>query len=501
MASSYHNEKCAKYSAIIGAHFIMAPLSFLWTYGNFSAYIDSYFQFGCSSDCVDGDSKWIIGLLVASAAPGILLTKLLGYKLGQKRAGILGVILSNCGLFGSVWTIGVSVVWTTVLLGVVLGLGNGNILTVVFEHVSSWAPDKAAIFMATTSGGATALAVLQNQIITAIVNPKNLKPDVVRGSETFFSQREVLDKVPLALIAYAGMTAGLQVVGYLILRSPPKLSARPSLSENTAVKHSKTFNSDIAVANASQLSELQTEKPQYESISSDGNYKETRNDHSKIPLDTSMEEDKTPIQFENQQRSLKPSEVLKTPVFYAIFLYGFSNMYSLLLKSNFYKEFALLYIRDDRYLTLVGTFIPVVASVSRVFFGICINKQYLTIKDTIIYSISVNSTLCSFWYFVPQVSSGLYMVLILGLASVQSLYYALMPIACFYIFGPDYFSSNYGLLYSVLFIAGLMEPLAVTSLLEVLGWKWLFISSSIFSLIALLFIVSANFNVTGQKLK
>ena len=79
--------------------------------------------------------------------------------------------------------------------------------------------------MSTITSTGTALSVVVNQLITAIVNPKNLKPDALQGTRTFFSQREVLDRVPTALITYATMILGLQTVGYLLVSSPPKTSS------------------------------------------------------------------------------------------------------------------------------------------------------------------------------------------------------------------------------------------------------------------------------------
>ncbi|KAK3765576.1 hypothetical protein RRG08_067298 [Elysia crispata] len=197
----------------------MAPLSFLWTYGNLSAYIDSYFQFGCSSNCVDGDSKLIIGLLIASGAPGILLTKLLSGKLGLRKAGIVDI--KQCRTFRlclDCWDI-CSVDNCTARCR--SRLGQRQHFDSCFRTCERLGPRQSCYLHGHykwRSHGSCGSAESNHH---RIVNPKNLKPDVVRGSGTFFSQREVLDKVPLAPIAYAGMTAGLQVAGYLILRSPP----------------------------------------------------------------------------------------------------------------------------------------------------------------------------------------------------------------------------------------------------------------------------------------
>ena len=258
-AKSYDKEKCAKYCSIIGAHLAMAPLSYLWMYGNLSEYMESYFRYTCSPDCMDGDSQWIFSLYIAMGCPGILVTKLLVDRIGLKWAGILSALLFNAApLLGSAWTINVSVAWTTVLLGVVFGLGQGLTLSVNLQLVSAWAPERAVLYMSTITGTGTALSVLVNQLITAVVNPKNLKPDALQGTRAFFSQREVLDRVPTALIIYAAMVLGLQTVGYLLVSSPPKPSSEnPSTATG---QNGDTIRSKITLKSENNKKELLVQK-------------------------------------------------------------------------------------------------------------------------------------------------------------------------------------------------------------------------------------------------
>ncbi|KAK3751122.1 hypothetical protein RRG08_039127 [Elysia crispata] len=189
--------------------------------------MESYFRSACIPNCSGGDREWTLSLYLAMTCPGIHLTKLLADHIGLKWTAVVGAVLINIGLFGSAWTVQISQGWTTFHLGVVLGLAQGLTVTVCFQFISAWAPDKAVILMATTTASSTALSVLQNQVITAIVNPDNIKPDIVEGFKTYFSQRTVLDKVPTALVAYAAMALCLQVIGVLLMATPPHLPHHP----------------------------------------------------------------------------------------------------------------------------------------------------------------------------------------------------------------------------------------------------------------------------------
>ena len=506
---------CLKYGSIIGAHFAAAPLSFIWIYGNLSAYMDSYFRFSCSPACADGDSKWILGLSLTMACPGTLLTKVLVDKIGLKWTGVAGAIILNVALFGSAWTMRVSVAGTTVLLGAVNGFCMGLTLVVAYQLVSSWAPEKSAILMASTSGASTAIAILENQVITAIVNPENFKADVMQDSKAFFSQRQVLDNVPTALITYAAMTVSFQIIGYLLVSPPPPSSSKSSnLKESPTPEPSQsTLSNEIAksgmvLSKSSKSSEFQDGAESYGSNDNRQTSLEVseksknKSGSSKAPghssVDIIEEKSTCPVHSQTQKRSLKPSEALKTPVFYATLMYGTSTLYGLVLKANYYKEFGLLYIHDDRYLTLIGTLIPIIATTSRIAFGVLINKRILTIKAAVIINLCGNCVLCSFWYFAPQVSAVLYLFLVLGMAIVQSSFFAIVPAASLSIFGPAHFSTNYGMLLSSLSIVGILEPIVFTPLTHILGWNWLFASCSIICLVTLLFAVCVNFDINSD---
>ncbi|RUS72599.1 hypothetical protein EGW08_019634, partial [Elysia chlorotica] len=402
-------------------HFVTAPLSFLWVYGNLSVYMESYFRFGCRSDCLTSDREWILSVYMATSCPGILLTKMLTDRLGLKWTIVAGAGLVNLCLFGSVWTVQISQACTTFLLGCVLGLANGLTQTACFQYVTAWAPDKSAILMATTTAASTTLSVVQNQVITTIVNPENVRPDVVEGSRTYFSQKNVLDKVPVAFVTYAGVAfSSLQATLYM--------------------------------------------------------------DDMNSPSTTHTE-------LEPTDKSLKPVEALKTPVFYALYLFVLAIYYALALKANFYKEFALLYIKNDKYLTLCGSLVPVVASIARLVVGLSISNKVTTVKTAIVFSLSGNCVLLSFWYLAPQVSPALYMVFILCLAAAQSLCYVLVPVACAEVFGRTHFSTNYGLALSSLLLLGFLAPLVISSLMQTLGWQWIFQSSSMMCAVALVLVV------------
>ncbi|GFO26105.1 oxalate:formate antiporter [Plakobranchus ocellatus] len=421
------------------------------------------------------------------------------------------MIACALALFGSAWVLKKSVAWTAVLYGVLLGNAVGVTLSDNFQIITNWAPDKAAILVATSSGAATGLSIIQNQLITAYVNPENLKPTSYIGPRTFFSQAEILNRVPMAVIIYAAITLFLQVVGYAMITNPPSASSDQQPSGNLDRSKMEIIednkDGDAFLTSLVKLENAPSANNQKQYGSVDGNNEILDNHRSSQPVPNCIgpadhayvnideKEVVKYIQAKDVQKSWKPSEAIKTPVFYSVFMFGISIAYGLTLKANYYKQFALLYIHNDNYLTLVGTLIPVMSTSSRILYGTCLDKGLLNIKDALVIALAINGVMSAFWYIAPQIDAVFYMILVLFLALTQATAFVVLPTAAFHIFGPDHFSNNYGLLYSSFSVVGILSAIVVPPLLHALGWFWLFTSVSILSLITIVMVVATNFKI------
>ena len=488
------NEKCKKCCSLLGAHLALAPLSFLWIYGNLSAYMDSYFMFACRSRCLDGDSQWILCLFVAGQVPGTFLAKPLVKRFGMKWTGMVALTIGNLALLCSAWSLQFSVAGTAAMVGILSGTCLGISCTVAIQLISGWAPKWAGVLTATATSFATMLSVLQNQIITAYVNPNNLKADAIEGPKTYFSQPQILARVPGAVIIIAVMSFGLQLIAYMLVSEPPQTNQGIRGNISSQEKCSRGDVSEYCVGKIESSNNLDREtckgvnsygSNDVSSKSTTDVRQETYNQRS--PEEGGMSSEVTPI-------SWKPSEVLQSPTFYAVFFFSMALDYGLLLKANFYKQFGLIYINNDQYLTLIGTLVPVISTCSRIVFGTLLDKGILSIKDIVVFGLSANGILCFFWYLAPQWNMILYSILILGMAVAQSLFYVIMPTAALRLFGPDHVSTNFGLNMSAIFIISILVSAVISPLLHALGWFWLFASCSIFNLLTLCFVVATNFN-------
>ncbi|KAK3793224.1 hypothetical protein RRG08_003604 [Elysia crispata] len=472
--------------------------------------MNSYFQFRCYPGCLDADSQWILGSYTAGQFPGIFLVKPLVKIFGIKWTGIVAMVINNAALLVSAWVLQHSVAWTAALYGILMGPTVGINNTIVMQMICGWAPEWSTLLIATTTSFPTLLSILQNQIITAYVNPENFKANSVVGPKTYFSQPQLLDRVPRAVIIIAAMTFVIQVVGYILVSNPPRPPFDTTVkdisidlnSSNRAVSDDiksldksnhrasdqdiKKYGTDFSIAECTKSNHQICNN---QIFSSEGSREHTVLTLAKRQIKTGED---FPI-------SWKPSEVLQSPAYYALVIFGIALIYGVLVKANFYKEFAQIYIHNDRYLTLVGTLIPVTSICSRIVFGALIDKGFLNLKDVAVFGTSLNSILCFFWYIIPGVNDTLYLFLVLGLAVAQSLFYVVIPCAPLRLFGPDHLATNLGLIYASEFLTGLSIPIVVSPLIDGLGWFWLFTCCGILSLLSLCLVVVTNFNTQRVK--
>ena len=502
------------YCTLIGVHFIMAPMSFLWNYGNLSAYMDSYFRLYCYPDCVDGDSQWIVNLYTASACPGVFLAWFVLKKTGPKMSGILIMIVCNAAFIASAWMLQASIIGTAILMGLIYGMGIGPTMCIAFMYVEAWADKRTALFIATVTSAPTILAIAQNQIITAYVNPQNLEADVYIGNRAYFSNPGILASVPEIIIIVGAMNFGLQVIGYFLISSPSwsnssadsQATTRDDLQKSngkslgvylaTGANGSRYTISDEGLNTKSTLVKC-TDQKHYDSNTN--NFKgESENGGVKHNHCNGVNKSEKVLTVDKIP-SLKPLEAMKTSSFYALWLYGASLVYGLILKNNYYKQFGLLYINDDQFLTLIGSLVPVFASATRVVMGSCIDRKILNIQDCIVIGLATNSLLCAFWFFAPQVNEILYLVLILGLACAHSMAFTLIATGVIKLYGTEHFYLIYGLNFSSSTFVSMVTAVSVTAIRDALGWYWLFASCSVMSVLVLGYSVLANFHQRNCK--
>ena len=621
--------KHAATCSVIGAHFVMAPISFLWSSGNLMEYINSYFQCKCYPDCMDGDSQWILNLYLALTGVGLFVVESVRRRIGINWTYFIAIVISNASYLLSAWTIKWSVIATCILMGVIMGTAAGMIINIGFVYINLWATKNAALFIATVTAIGPLLAVAQNQIITEYVNPKNLKPDAQHGPHIFFSQPEILDRVPEVIIILVSITFGLQLIGLILVSTPPSEESEtktdvqcsdqnaehhrfPSdthqkcdgISAGTGKNDEKTYanhngynhygsngsikkdalakipNKNVSLKNkennhilyntfiqGSSIGDIEqvslkmncidqlppqddeksndtlstciqygsdgsidlmssapalnqetiplTERKHNENktVYSQSSYQNSSHNctqkmspaitHSHdepaeltggtdVTSDISSDSKTAPNDTKTSTAQMKPLKAIKMARFWDLWLYGAATGLGMTLKDSYYKQYGLIYIRNDKLLTLLGSLMPVVVCVSRVAFGGLVKKGLVTVNSALVFSLLLNCLTCAFWFFAPGLDEVLYIFLILVMSFSHSLLYVVLATGTLEEFGTEHFANIYSMVYSGSPIASFLSACYITPVLDAVGWFWVFMSSSILSFVALSFMMFTN---------
>ena len=105
--------------------------------------------------------------------------------------------------------------------GFVSAFGQNIALIPTLTTGMRWFPHKKGIAMGCVVGGFGGGALVFNYIQTAILNPNNVSPANSGPDEGYFTDEDLLGRVPNLLLILAGIYLGLGLLACLLITQPP----------------------------------------------------------------------------------------------------------------------------------------------------------------------------------------------------------------------------------------------------------------------------------------
>ena len=105
--------------------------------------------------------------------------------------------------------------------GFVSAFGQNIALIPTLTTGMRWFPHRKGIAMGCVVGGFGGGALVFNYIQTAILNPNNVSPASSGPDEGYFTDEELLSRVPNLLLILAGIYLGLGLLACLLITQPP----------------------------------------------------------------------------------------------------------------------------------------------------------------------------------------------------------------------------------------------------------------------------------------
>ncbi|XP_070173340.1 uncharacterized protein [Littorina saxatilis] len=160
------------------------------------------------------------GYLALSASAPVL--GLLEGRMPARLYLFLGVVLNTTAFFGSYWALQTSFVMFVIVNGVMQGVAQAVLYPACVKLALQWFPHRKGLVGGITMGGYGGGAFIWNQVVTRWINPHNLQPDMAEEENLYFTQREVLEKVPTCYLLLGGIFTVTQLLCIVSLTFPPR---------------------------------------------------------------------------------------------------------------------------------------------------------------------------------------------------------------------------------------------------------------------------------------
>ncbi|XP_046578489.1 monocarboxylate transporter 9-like isoform X2 [Haliotis rubra] len=451
--------------SVLGGFLVHLTLSTVYVFGNMNPYVTSYLRGGDENSTVRyTQTIWISIAQSISMAGSMPVLGLLEQRIHPKYCALIGSWIFSLGMALTYWTVRHSLGLTILTYGVIHGAGKGMAYPAAVKCGLEWFPKRKGLVTGLIIAGIGGGTFVFNEVITHFINPNNLLPETSHRGDLYFSQSVLLDKVPYCFLLLGGVDAGIQLFAVLLISKP-----KPGAPENSTLTedvHQSSALAEDVHQNSTLTEDIHQNSPLIEDIQMNqvlqGSENKENNGESEA-LEVK------PSSNDERKTDFAPWEVLRTKIFYLMWIIFLCVVLGIFFVTNFYKTFSQTFIKDDHFLSLAGSISSVLNALGRPFWGAVGDRlgyrETLVIVCIILGSASATFTLCEYGGKVMLI---IWMCLIYGTFSG---FFCIMPSLNVSIFGHKYYSSNYGLLMSAMIVIQIVGGLLTSQLKDTIGWK------------------------------
>ncbi|XP_046342150.1 oxalate:formate antiporter-like [Haliotis rufescens] len=452
------------YLVVWGGLMVHLTLGTVFSFGNLTPYLTSYLRNNTSSLDIDyGDSMWIYACCLMGQGAAIFLGGIISRTLGLKLTVLLGSWFMSAGVMLTFITVRHSYIGVIFTYGVMNGLGCGVAYPLPMGCAMKWLPERKGLAGGLVVAGFGGGAFIFNLVQTAFINPDNLSPDLKVNGEHYFSQPELLQRVPWVFVLTGGIYAAMQLVGVLLLSDPPTQAT----SVNNVSESELDSSNNIVMTNIT--------------VNSDSN------DRNVSPVN--------PKETISVVESLRPLQVLKTRAFYTLWLCFLFNGQGVVFLSSLYKDYGQTFITNDVFLAVSGAFASAFNFSGRMFWGFIADR--FSFKTAMMCMCTSFSCLMITFNVTPLGGEALYFIYVCLLFGTLAGNYSLFSVAAARSFGEKYYPINFGLIFTSQTITAPLGAILASQLKAQIGWFGMFSLIAGFSFLSLLLITT--FNVKNSK--
>lgn len=495
---------------ILAGCLVHLTLGTLYTFGNLAPYIASYIrERSHPTDLHVATTTWIYSLALIGQGTSMFLGGWLVGKIGPRLTTMLGCVIMSLGVFLSYFTIKSSFYLLLLTYGLVFGLGVGIAYIGPLTCAMRWLPKWKGVASGFIVGGFGLGALIFDAVQTAFVNPDNLAPNSL-PDQKYFTQPELLDRVPRVFLLLGGTYIVMQFVGSLFIFSPPDDMLEENQEGNQEapqindVRDANSKGEQVSAANGNDSDDhpnsepeeylgeveekwklLTPEEPEKKSVSDESGRigrelkRSNRRVQSRDSSVSSRSSRSSQTWTSNIISSVAPLQMLRKPNFYMLWFMFLFNGIAVTFTATLYKVFGLTFVTDDHFLAVVGSIASVLNCLGRIVWGLVADA---TSHKFALVLLSGTMTIFILTFYATSVGGKpMFFIWVCVIFFCIGGNFSLFPTAIGRSFGPKYVSTNYGLLFTSSIISGLLSALLSMVLIGSVEWYGLMFMVSGFS--------------------
>ncbi|KAK7477139.1 hypothetical protein BaRGS_00031625 [Batillaria attramentaria] len=464
---------------LVACVLVQLTLGVVYTFGNFMPYLTSYLRNVTGETSLDysqslwiDNSNWMVG---AATMPVVGLVE--GH-IPRRLFLFIGFIFFAMSLFGSYWAVQKSFLATVFVYGALQGVGQATLWPGSYNLALAWFPDRKGFVGGLAMAGYGAGAFAWNQIVTNWINPDNLQPDLQINEDMYFTQPEVLDKVPSCFLLLGGVLSGVLCLSLAFLYDPPPsvsggaevvVPLRSASPERASpVSQTEPHMVEIDFPSSTQHCEKVLENKAGTAASLYSGCAEPV-EALRTDADCDDTDDQSPV--------YTPKEILRSRAAWTTWLFNFSTDISFVFVVDFYKTYGQTFIHDDRLLSLIGSFASLSNALGRLVLGLLADRFGL--MPCMLTSQGVLTVAAVAILACDHVGASMFFIVVIVVFLAYGGVYSLQSLIVFTMFGPRYFTFSYGFISTTPLLSYLFPVFVASAAKDVLGWHGVFLAGAV----------------------
>ncbi|KAK7477702.1 hypothetical protein BaRGS_00031086 [Batillaria attramentaria] len=432
----------------IGAETGLEPLKLYWTpTSNISPYLTSYLRNSTHTADLDyTDTLWIAQCLTAVVCILSPLVGLVSTRISTRSYLAVGVLFTAASFFGNYWTVQKSFPLTIVTYGIVGAVPIAIYGNATINIAARWMTNGKGLVTGIVLAGWGCGGFAWNQLTTWYINPDNLQPDIIQGEDRYYSQAEVLDRVPGCFLVLGGIFTGVQFLSVILTFEPPDNEILPTTGDPDET--SKLLQSD----------DQETPQMSVNDSNSGG--------HSQGDKQATV------------KRQYRPKEALKSRPFWTVWLLEFFNGQGMVFVITLFKAYGQSFIPDDHFLSLVASFSGIANAASRPLWGLLADK--IGYRPVAIYAQCILACMVATFVTCEVTGKVAFFIWVIVMFACIGGQYTMMPPIILGLFGSQYYNTLQGLADSNGLIGAVVNAVIAPSIKDAFGWHGIFFASFLF---------------------